>query len=408
MYNSNDNKSYKKVVGPDEIVAGYYPPSTKQAHYIDTTITYQGVNGDEIFIRQKNLPLLLRELRLQGSEAWNFATIFQNKGKPMQGLKEFEESLQTSQTTALIDYWLLRLGGTIRELPKSDAKEAQYLTELYDDLVKKISIYEQAMGKLATNPSRHQNADRQELVQKFQQEWKVLIEPAEQKYKQKDIKNILKNVAAACTVVGLLWLFCKNLYRLTQRKELGLFQFGEANSRKLEHLQKLYDDLPKATAAHAAEKENFFTNDIEDARKSCLIFMQTIGELQALHTSTKLDALYTEEDQDTLEIAIEAFMTPLNIFSRKLNRIKSTDEDAELVLVDLQKSFMQNWQKAVEKQGLTEKIGEESPYPEDIQTAFKKIIDISTEFGKELEQINTERVRRPSSPGGSSTSGSSY
>lgn len=410
MY-SHDKKDYKKVVGPNEIVAGYYTPSSKQARYEGTTVIYQAVNqageGDETKILQKNMPLLLRELRLQGSEAWDFATIFQNKGTPMRGLEEFEASLQSSQTTALIDYWLLRLGGTIRNLPKSDAKEAQYLSDLYDELVKKISLYEQEIGKLANNPSRHQNADRQKLVQKFQQEWKGLIEPAEQKYKQKDVKNILKNVAAAFTVLGLIWLFCKNLYRLTQRKELGLFQFGEANSRKLEHLQKLYDDLPKATATDAAELHNFFSGDINDAYKSCEEFSKLIGELQALHSTTNIDGIYTKQDKKALNLTINGFIGVLNSFQQELSEF-NRNPDPDDSLEEIQEDFMGHWREAAENHKLATHLGEESHYSPACQEKFERIIAIAEGFGKEIENMKSKREKSASSPGGSSTSGSSF
>lgn len=406
MYSSDKNQ-YKRVVSPSEIVAGYYPPTNNQARYEGTNIIYEDVKEDQVSIRQKYLPLLLRELRLQGSEAWNFAIIFQNKGKPMQGLKEFEASLQASPTTALIDYWLLRLGGVIQELPKSDAQDAQYLTDLYDNLVKKMFIYEQEIGKLANNPSRHQNAERQKLAQQFQQECQGLIQPAEQKFKQKDVKNILKNLAAALTGFGLLWLFCKNLYRLTQRKELGLFQFAEANSRKLEHLQKLYDDLPKATAADAAELHNFFTSDINDAYQSLEEFLKLIAELQTLYNTTDIRGTYTNQDKKDLKLTINSFIGVLDSFQQELSAFQQNPEQGES-LAEIQEDFMGHWRSATKSHKLAKHFSEQSHYSPACQEKFRKIVAIAEEFGAEIETMQSKRARGPSSPGGSSTSGSDF
>ena len=405
----NKRNEYTRIADSDESIGGYNPPSDKQARYdIDsTTVVYSATNGDEINMRAKNLPLLLRDLRLQGSQGWHFSSIFQNHGKPMQNLAAFEKSLQSSPTTALLDYWLLRLGGHIRSLEdlKKESEDAKYLTELYNTLTEKLTNYETEMGKLANHPSRHQNQQRQKLVSDFQREWEALVQPAAQKYKQTDVKNILKNVAAACTGFGLLWLFCKNIYRLSQRKGLGLFQFGEAHSRKVEHLQKLYDEIAKATEKDGTELQNFFTHDIEDARSSCKIFSQTIEELQTLHRTEKTDAVYTEKEQDALEITLGAFETPLKIFTRKLENIDPNSPDAEVTLGEIQLAFMKNWQKAVETQELSTKISDESPYPATCQKLFGRIIKINEEFGKEIEQAQATRDRRLTASSRSSNSG---
>lgn len=404
-----DRSTYTRIADSDESIGGYNPPSDKQARYDirNSTVVYTDTSGTETNIRAKNLPLLLRELRLKGSQGWHFSSIFQHRGKPMQNLETFEKSLQSSPTTALLDYWLLRLGGHIRSLedPKKEDEDAKYLTDLYHKLTEKLTLYETEMGKLANHPSRHQNQQRQKLVSDFQREWEALVQPAAQKYKQTDVKNILKNVAAACTGFGLLWLFCKNIYRLSQRKGLGLFQFGEAHSRKVEHLQKLYDEIAKATEKDGTELQNFFTHDIEDARSSCTIFSQTIEALQTLHRTEKQDAVYTEEEQDTLEITLGALKTPLKIFTRKLENMDPNSPDAEVTLGEIQLAFMKNWQKVVVDQDLSTKIGAGSPFPQACQELFGKIIKITEEFGKEIEQAQAARERRPSSPSGSSNSG---
>ncbi|MBP6917520.1 MAG: hypothetical protein KBB94_01225 [Legionellaceae bacterium] len=406
--NSKDRHAYKRIPDSDESIGGYNPPSDKQAGYDENSskVVYTDTLGTETNILAKNLPFLLHELRMKGSQGWHFSSIFQHRGKPMQNLEAFENSLQSSPTTALLDYWLLRLGGHIRSLdaPKTENEDAKYLTDLYHKLAEKLTLYETEMGKLANNPSRHQNQQRQNLVSDFQREWRELVQPAVQKYKQTDVKNILKNLAAACTGFGLLWLFCKNIYRLSQRKGLGLFQFGEAHSRKVEHLQKLYAEIARATEKDGTELQNFFTHDIEDARSSCGIFLQTLNELQALLESEKTDAVYTEGEQDALELTLAAFKAPFNIFTRKLATIDSNSPDAEVTLGDIQLAFMKNWQKVVVDQGLSTKIGTGSPFPQACQELFGKIIKITEEFGKEIEQAQAARERRPSSPSGSSNS----
>lgn len=405
MYNK---KGYRPITQTDEKIFGYNPPAAVQAKYKDSNITYKDIVGDEVTIKSQHIPELLREIREKGEEGWKFASLFKNKGRNMKGLAEFEKSLNASPTTALLDYWLLRLGGHIQTLQQAKDPEAAYLLDLHKDLATKLKKFEDEMGKLANNPTRHQNDQRQQLVDKFKQEWQAAIKPAQTKFKQTDINNILKNLAAACSVVGLLWLFCKNLYRLSHGKGLSLFQFETAHSRKMDHLQKL-SDVEKATATSAEKRENYFSHDIEDAKKTYEELLKINTRLEELHHETRLDALYTEEEQEKLELLIDALASPLKIFARKL-KMDTEQPDAELNLLQGQKAFMDQWITAGYAQGLAQKVGDESPYPEEMQNLFQKVMDISAEFSKEVEDLNSEleRRKRPRSPSMSSGSGSEY
>lgn len=391
---------YSKLVNDDQKIGGYMPPLDSATSFANGTITYTGINNDQIKVRSHNIAYLLRELREKKEEGWKFARIF----KKMKGLSDFEDSLYTSPTTALLDYRLLVLGGHIHSLRTSKAatsSELDYLTTVYNLLTAKLQTFETEMGKLGN--TRHQNTERQKLVREFQDEWEALVEPAVKKYQQRDAQNILKNVAAACTVVGLIWLFFKNLYRVTHGKGLGLFQFEDAHSRKHESMQKLYADVTKATAAQAEAVSTYFSTDIEDARQSLMILAQVLGELEAQFHQQPTDvSLYTEDEKDNLESTINAFTTALNQFSRKLQK-----ENAQDSLGESQRSFMSAWIKVVEQQELIDKSSDGSFYPEECKALFKRLITIGEEFKTELENMDANRARKPSISSGSEDSHSS-
>lgn len=417
----DDRRSYTRIIDAEEKIYGYNPPSSKQAKYANSNITYHDIIGNQVTIKAAHIPGLLRETREKGANGWPFATIFQYKNRAMQGLKEFEKSLESSPTTALMDYWLLRLAGHIHTLQGKTAPEslvqkvttdpdASYLSSLYFDLTKKLQTFEKEMGKLANNPSRHQNEQRKKLVEEFQNDWQATIVPAQQKYKQRDINNILKNVAAACSIVGLVWLFCKNLYRLTQGKGLGLFQFENAHSRKLEHLQKLYTDVEKATAADAEKRENYFSRDIADAKKTYEELKQITDSLKILHTETSLDSLYTKHEKRDVKQILDSYTSLLTMLSDDIKEFNPDEPDAEISLLEDQKVFMEKWQTTGYAQGLAQKIGENSTYPDKFQTLFQKIIDISAGFATEIEHIQSEldSQKRPRGPSMSDSGSSEY
>ncbi|MGV3740645.1 MAG: hypothetical protein ACO1N3_05095 [Gammaproteobacteria bacterium] len=406
----NDRKGYTQIVDAEEKIFGYHAPADAKAKYENSNINYKDIVGNDVTIKAHHIPSLLRELREKGADGWKFATIFHRKGTDMQGLAEFEKSLQASPTTALMDYWLLRLGGHIQILQNKKDSEANNLSNLYFDLVKKLQNFETEMGKLANNPSRHQNEQRKKLVEEFQNDWQATIEPAQKKYKEIDANNILKNLAAAFTIVGFIWLFCKNLYRLSQGKGLGLFQFENAHSRKLEHLQKLYADVEKATAADAAKRENYFSHDIEDAKKAHKELGQITADLQKLHTDTQIDGVYTKKERKDAKQILDAYTSLLTMLAGDIDDYDPNEPDAEISLLEDQKDFMEKWQTAGYAQGLAQKIGEDSPYPESFQKLFQKIIDISNGFAAEIENTQSEldSRKRPRGPSMSDSGSSDY
>ena len=408
---------YQSISDSDEQIYGYNPPDPKNAHskYENASITYNDKKGNSaVNIKFKHIPGLLRELREKGEKGWVFSTIFANKGQPMPGLQQFEQSLQATPTTALMDYWLLRLGGHIQILQGKEGEsstnpDALYLNDLYDKLVKRLQNYEVEMGKLANHPTRHKNEERQKIVAQFQQEWREAIAPAQKKYQEKDVNNILKNVAAACTVVGLLWLFCKNLYRLSQGKGLGLFQFEAAHSRKLENLEKLYGEIEKATAKDAEAKENYFSHDLTDAQDTCAELMGLPAKLQGLLDQIKLE----KKEKKEITIIAEAYATLFRLFTQELAEIQSDPEapDAEISLLEAQRDFMEHWQTTCYAQNLMGKMGEESPYPPEYQEVFQKMMDITTVFSRECNEIKDElesRQKRPSTPTHSDSGSSTF
>ena len=104
--------------------------------------------------------------------------------------QKFEDYLANSPSTALLDYRLLCLGNHILHLEKhpktgsTNAADAVELAGLYAKLVARLQRYEEELGALSQKPSsRHQNAEREQLVATFQADWQKLIAPVANKYK---------------------------------------------------------------------------------------------------------------------------------------------------------------------------------------------------------------------------------
>lgn len=371
-------------------------PSPKKAVVFKTksnTISYTDIDSNISTLKTGDIVPFLREARLKGEAAWGFDALFQK----MTGLSEFEQYIHKSPSTALIDYQLLRLGGHIRMLKgKGKTDDAQALSALYTVLVARLQDYEQAVGELSNSKSRHQNEARKRLVGKFQSDWQLLIQPIANKYKhQKDTYNILLNVATVVCTGGLAlgWLFLKNLWRLANRKGLGLFQFEQAHSRKVENVQKLYDDVIKATEADIAGLPNYFSDEVEDADDTAEVLLKSFAELSSLHITMKIGDTYTEDDQDDLEETIENFTTALRLFIKALDKYKKEPQNSK-PLSDIQKTFMERWNNLV----VSRKLEKNSSivtgnYPIECAMKFAEIVEISQQFGKELEELKQQELQ---------------
>ncbi len=380
----------------DSKLQKYKLPSLKKPVVFNSqnnNISYTAENGDIVTIKKERLAGFLREVREQGVEGWGFDGLFQK----MSELTKFEAYLKTSPTTALIDYRLLRLGGHIRTLQgkqgaASTNADAATLSTLYKVLVAKLQEYELKIGELANKPSRHQNEQRKKLVEDFQSEWQQLVRPIANKYKGKiDTYNILLNVAVACTGFGLAWLFLKNIYRLSQRKGLGLFQFEQAHSRKVENVEKFYDDVIKATDADASELQNYFTDDLKDTDKSFNQLSDLIDNLQSLHATLPTDETYTKKEKKALGRTIEAFRSTLHTLQQDLQAYRRDPDNADETLSEIQTDFMEAWQKATTDHNVSENSTILiSKYPLACTQKMTDIAQISEQFGQELAQLKQQ------------------
>ncbi|HVT61969.1 MAG TPA: hypothetical protein VHD33_00570, partial [Legionellaceae bacterium] len=276
MFDKN-TKGYVSLANDEsETIEGYRKP-TQVGVYSKNCIIYFDDLNQETKITEKHLPTFLKALRASGDKAYPYLSLFYKNGKTMEGQEQFEIDLEKSP--ALMDYWLLRLV----DLTQRAGTEKLYLTELYKKLDEKLNEFEQKINKLNINASRRQNKERELLVENFKKEWDTIIQPAIKKYEsQLDIRNILLNIAAAITIVGILWLSAKNIAYYAQGKnnKLGLFQFEQAHSKKIDHLKHLSTSaLPQVPAL-----SNYFTNDIADSKAT----HQELSELiQTLDTEVK-------------------------------------------------------------------------------------------------------------------------
>lgn len=408
MYEKKSEK-YSKLADNDDSVLGFQVPADTSLIFLKQTddqinaIYYTDVNHAKKKITAEQIAPFLREVRNKGNAAWGFAQLFQNQGLAESDRILFETFVKESKTTALMDYWLLRLGGHISVLQgknglASQNEDAQYLSSIHQNLTELLQTYEEKMGQLANNPSRHQNEQRTKLVAEFQKDWQEIIKPATEKYKKTDTHNILLNVGAACTGIGLIWLFCKNLYRLSQRKGLGLFQFEQAHSRKIEPLTKLYEDVAKATEADAAKLENYFSNDIQDAYQSYEQLKKIVAELQKLHSTLALDGTYTRKEKKALLTTVTALTGELDAFQRDLSDCESDRTDG-VTLAEIQIEFMEAWNKIVTVHELADhQTILESKYPLACTTKFSEIVQISDQFKEEIKRSKQTDTYRPSSP----------
>lgn len=408
MYSKKTEK-YSKLTDTDNSVLGFQVPTDhslavlKQGDNRIKGIYYTDVNQEKKTIPAEQIAPLLREVRNSGNAAWGFAKLFQKQGLAESDRILFETFVKESRTTAWMDYWLLRLGGHISVLQgkeglASQNEDAHYLSDIHLKLTKLLQDYEVKIGQLANNPSRHQNEQRQRLVTDFHKNWQSAIQPATEKYKQRDTHNILLNVGAACTGIGLIWLFAKNLYRLSQRKGLGLFQFEQAHSRKVETLTKLYEDVAKATEADAAKLDNYFSNDINDAYQSYEQFSKLVAELQRLFDTLKPDETYTRKERKALLSIVNALVGTLDGFQRDLSDYQSGRTDG-VTLSEIQVEFMEAWNKTVTFHELADnQTILTSKFPIDCTTKFAEIVQISDQFRTEIKASEEQEAHRSASP----------
>lgn len=385
------NGKYTKI--PDFVIEGYKPPNVQPTKYeIEfDNIYYFDINNQVTTIKSKHLGPILRTLRGNHEAGAAFANLFEQGNETMENLDAFEKSLENKKTTVLLDYWLLRLEGRIHRL--NNNKDAVYLTALYDELSEKLADYELKMGKLNTHPAVHQNEDRANLVTAMQAEWRSLLEPALNKYKdQWDTRNILLNLAACATGFGLIGLFCKNLYRLTQGKGLQLFQYERAHSMKIDKLQKLYDEVETATQNDVKVRTNYFTTNVEDTYATNAKLQMIVAKLEeAMSQDQKLLKSERTIDSKTvgaLRSMIASFKGIVDQLATDLHECEDMTDTKALTLIH--KDFMELWIATVGAQKLYENS---LKYPKNIQDLFGEVINFSEGFEKELHELKQDKPK---------------
>lgn len=407
--NKDKNNAYQPIKEDDEIeltqqavspksqIFGYHLPNVKKPVIFNnesTHISYTDIKGDTVTLRSNHIPGFLRELRQQGKSGWGFHVLFQK----MPQHQKFEDYLANSPSTALLDYRLLCLGDHILHLEKhpktgsTNAADAVELAGLYAKLVARLQRYEKDLGALSQKPSsRHQNAERKLLVETFQADWQNLIAPVANKYKQtKDTYNILLNVATVIGTagIGLIWLFIKNVVRLSQRKGLGLFQFEQAHSRKVENLQKFYEDVTKATQKDAKGLENYFADDLKITDESFNKLSDLIDKLGGLQQSMPIEGVYTKKEKKALDRMVEAFRSCLNTLQKDLQTYRRNPEEADETLPDIQKDFMEAWNKAAKHHEVSMHTSIlTSKYPLACTQVITEIEQICQQFTKEVAEM---------------------
>ena len=369
-------------------------PADKPAAEFDgekSTISYTDPHNQLIVINSKDIAEFLKQRRDEGTDGWGYAAIFQNIRKDkfnnlsieeMTHLAEFEASL--NNTHALLDYWLLRLGGKINELNQSKFP-TEDLSHLYHALKIQLDNFESILGALTT---RHHNDEKEALTEDFKQNWQNSILPLVTKYQQHDWVNILKNLAFACTGVGLIVTIAYGAAR-TYRGDNFLFQYEGAHSRKRASLQKL-NDVMKDYAPSAETADNFFSLKMDDAEKSLPIFQGAIEKLDAFLNSQETPNQY----YDNLGHALDTFKRASKNFSNYLGRLKNQREgfmgnwnDYEATkLKEYQINLMDEWTTAVTTRVLKDNAFGEA-VPEELSIALQEIMDIYDIFKRQISQF---------------------
>lgn len=353
---SKSNKGYKPVLDYDldevqsTTTMGAYQIPSGLGTYTKHGIAYQDIEDNTITISPEKIPDFLHAV-CAAETPWtqgSFAMLFYDSKykQSMSGLEDLEEKLQTNPI-ALMDYRLMMLGARAAQIQIAQVgedrhallcQESKDLIKLYKSLRDEFKNFQDKISQLEKNqvPSRYRSKTYAKYEKDFKASIDHVIKPYLEQYKKDwDTRNILLNVLAIASIVGLIGLIYKNVVGIYQGKHLGLFQFEAAYSKNREAIEPFSSDNLVTSSTHF---QNFFTQNktdtfrtIQELKSVLMIFDNEIKAFQTTHPQRKMDDLVTLHG--SLTRALEEFESEIQAPTNKRLGKKGQREVAEALFI---------------------------------------------------------------------------
>ena len=348
-------KGYEKLSdGDDTTVDSHKLPATfKFVTYNDRgDIEYTAIGEFQpTTIKKNRIPDFLSELR-KAKEPWvqmAWSPLFEK----MSGLDTFEASLSDNRYAAM-DYWLIKLAicaGNLQvskvgsDQSKTLCADSDELLKLYATVAIEIDKYKSTMEEHDKHQgSRHYAKRKQEAIKMLNDGCSAAIEPILKKYKEnRDVRNICLNILAICSVIGLVGLFLKNVSRVYHGKKLGLFQFEQAHSKRIEPLEALSKTMEDtASSSQVQGGTSYFSGDPKDIEDSCKELSEYLADFKASidewqpsdkpskmlvsnlnHIQSKLDKILKPKQSEGISDFLEEWVAAINWINMEQNQLKA-------------------------------------------------------------------------------------
>lgn len=339
---SRSDKGYKPVLNYDldevqSTTMGSYQLPSGLGTYTKRGIEYQDIEDNMITISPERIPDFLRTV-CAAETPWTqgaFATLFydSNTKQSMSGIEDVEEKLKANPI-ALMDYRLMLLGARAAQIQIAKVgsdrhallcPESKELIKLYKSLRDEFKNFQEKIAQLEKSqaPSRHRSKTYAKYEKEFKFRMDQLVNPYLDKYKKDwDTRNIMLNVLAVASIVGLIRLIFKNAVSIYRGKHLGLFQFEAAYSKNIEAIEQLSSDN-LVTSFHV-NVQNFFTQNKSDTLRTIQELQQILKTLdseikafQSTHPQRNVDHLL--QLHASLSKSVGEFASELKTPDEKLN-----------------------------------------------------------------------------------------
>lgn len=403
MFNKS-KKGYHKLVVEDPDIASIitegrpivtYPTPSALGSYTKEGLEYRDIMGNVLLVPTEKIPEFLHHI-CAAELPWTqrlFSAIFYSPNQtPMPGLDLFEQVLQNNPA-ALVDFKLIQLGARAAQIQIAQVGLDSYAM-LCDDSKALLVLYQQLsddfkdfQNKVTRLPeSRHRLKVFHKMEADFNARWEERMQPYIAKYKDDwDSYNVLLNLLAIASIVGIAGLICKNVVRLYQGKNLSLFQFDSARSKSLDLLEQLKPgDFPRPSI----ELQNFFTQNSDDAFHTVQELSQHVENLKQELVKFKSSGSKSElnELHRSLAKAVNDFATEIQSLQGSAQEVDKR-EVAEAL-------FMNNWHSSVACFFDTKE--EVASYPPELKAALVDIHYIAEQLEHEFQ--NSERFALYASP----------
>lgn len=349
MFDKFHKREYKALTSdPEELVPailGYNRPGAAVGIFTQEGIVYRDFKGTEITIPKDKIQAFFKELRNQllPTQA-AFAHLFKSDKDRLENHALFEENLKQLGLVTKIDYHMLLLAEQTYKVT-----QFKYLSEVNKKFVKVhaqllavLNEFERNIADIAS--SRQSRQRQQEAISEYRTKMgEILSEVYAQYHNEVDGYNLVLNVVCMLTVLGLIGLLCKNVWRSGfDYEEWQLFQIVDVHSPQIAVLSELGSMGLFNNADSAA---NYFTKDIKDTQLSIEELKQFIQKgLRENLNESKLHKIYQK-----LSGPLQVFESVIKKLAAQKQPIASEVKQFENSKIMAEQTFMQAWLKALEK-----------------------------------------------------------